>query len=230
MIDSLSYYIRTPQNENACAAIDKLNGASATPIKVIIKGPHYSGKSALVRGVGEDAIRNGAEMMLFTCSGFDIAMALAQEADDSFFERLGETPSLIIDDIAGLKKVDKGDHLLKLLIEERNRLGLSTAITTTEDITEADFPLSAEPLSKFEIIEIQPIDNDGRARFVKMVENAKRKENSPRLATETVDYIANEFAKSFFDMEAATRYFMEDKDCAKFTEIDINTARKLLEK
>ena len=87
-----------------------------------------------------------------------------------------------------------------------------------------------EPLSKFEIIEIQPIDNNGRAQYVRMVENAKRKEGSPELTSEAVNYVANEFAKSFFEIEAATRYFMEDEDCAKFTEIDIDTARKLLGK
>ena len=230
MIDSLSNYVRTAQNEEACAAIDKMNGASATPVRVIIKGPHYSGKSALVRGVGEDAIRNGAEMMLFTCSGFDIAMALAQEADDSFFERLGETPSLIIDDISGLKKVAKGDQLLSLLIEERNKHGLSTALTTAEDIKAKDYPLSAPLLEKFETIEINPIDNKGRACYVRMIEDARKTDKSPSLTNETVDYIANEFAQTFFDMEAATRYFMEDEDCGKFTEINLETARKLLNK
>ena len=87
-----------------------------------------------------------------------------------------------------------------------------------------------EPLSKFEIIEIQPIDNNGRAQYVRMVESIKRKESSPKLINEIIDYMANKFSKSFFDMEAATTYFMEAEDCAKFTEIDIDTARKLLEK
>ena len=230
MIDSLSYYVRTAQNEEACAAIDKMNGASATPVNVIIKGPHYSGKSALVRGVGEDAIRNGAEMMLFTCSGFDIAMALAQEADDSFFERLGETPSLIIDDISGLKRVAKGDQLLSLLLEERKKHGLSTALTTTEDITETDYPLSASYLSKFDVIEINPIDNEGRSSYVKLIAEDRKKDDSPALTDEAVDYIANEFASTFFDMESAARYFMEDEDCRKLDKIDVDTARKLLSK
>ncbi len=63
-----------------------------------------------------------------------------------------------------------------------------------------------------------------------MAENAKKKESSLKLINEIIDYIANKFANSFFNTEAATRYFMEDEDCAKFTEIDIDTARKLLEK
>ena len=57
-----------------------------------------------------------------------------------------------------------------------------------------------------------------------MVEKAKKKESSPKLTNEIIDYIANKFAKSFFEMEAATRYFMKDENCAKFVEIDINTA------
>lgn len=228
MRQSLSVFVESPGNAEALKAFKNLNSGIPIQLEVIVEGPKGSGKSALVKGIAEDAVRNGEGMTIFACSGADIALALMDESNDFFFENLGERPILVIDDLASLVRVDKGDQLLSLLIDERRRLGLSTAIMLDEPLSSFNLTESADRLESFRHISISPLDNEGKAGFVRMVENEYRKETSPSVDDEAVAFIVEAFGASFADMENAMRYLMTDEDCSKLGAIDAAIAEKLL--
>lgn len=228
MKETLESFIVRPGNEAAYQAICDMNGASPIQRKIIIEGPEASGKSALVRGVAEDAIRNGAEMMLFSCSGADMAMALSVDADDSFFERIGETPILLVDEIAPLARAEKGDLLLKLLLEERNKHGLSTAITVRSFDELSSYPEAAEELASFERLHIDPLDNEGKESWVRATADRYKTDESPSLDPEAIAVIVELFGSKYRDMENAARYFMTDDGFSHNDRIDADQARTAL--
>lgn len=228
MRDSLESFVVRPGNEAAYQAICDINGATPIQRKILIVGPGGSGKSTLVRGVAEDAIRNGAEMMMFSCSGADMAMALSVDADDSFFERIGETPVLLIDEIAPLSRAEKGDLLLKLLLEERDKHGLTTAITVRSTDELNDFTEAADKLSAFETITMEPLDDNGKRVWIETAIKQYAKSESPTLDAGAIDVIVELFGSKYSDMENAVRYFMTDDDFTSIGTIDAKTARTRL--
>ena len=132
MRESMETFVRGPGNAEAVRALESLSGLRPIPLKLYIEGPRHAGKSTLVRSWAADAERGGAGEAVFACSGADIAMALQFEADDTFFEKLGATPILLVDDIGLLLQAERGDQLLALMLAERDRLGLSTVVTSRQ--------------------------------------------------------------------------------------------------
>ena len=99
MRESMETFVRGPGNAEAVRALESLSGLRPIPSKLYIEGPRHAGKSTLVRSWAADAERGGAGEAVFACSGADIAMALQFEADGTFFEKLGATPILLVDDL-----------------------------------------------------------------------------------------------------------------------------------
>lgn len=229
MRESLESFVRCAANEEAAHVFDDLNGGVPTATRAVIAGSRHSGKTTLARALGADAQRNGAELMVFVCSGADIALALMDEENDAFFERLGEVPVLVVDDVAPLARADKGDHLLALLLEERDRLGLSTALMVDGALDDYALPLAKERLADFRLVAMGALDEAGRRAFVRQAEAEHRTEASPALADDAVAFIADELPGGLPDCETAVRYLMTDPDCAALGSIDGATARRLLQ-
>lgn len=229
MRESLETFVRCPANEEAARVFDDLNGGIPTATRAVVAGPRHSGKTTLARALGADAQRNGAEQLVFVCSGADIALALMDEDNDAFFERLGATAVLVIDDVAPLARAEKGDQLLALLIEERDRLGLSTALMADGALEDYELPLSAPLLADFRTVTAGALDEEGRQAFVRQAQAEYRAEASPDLTEDAVAFIANELPGGLPDREMAVRYLMTDPDCAVLGTIDGAAARRLLQ-
>lgn len=227
MRESMQTFVKDPGNASAVQALESLNGLRPIPLKLFIEGPHHSGKSTLVRGFAEDALLSGAGETVFACSGADIAMALQFEADDSFFDKLGAVPVLLVDDLDPLLRTDKGDQLLSLMLAERERLGLHTILTSCKPFDECGFEDSLKALESFEVASISPLDQEGKRAFVRMVATEYGTDASPEFNDEVVNSIIEATGGKFDDMENATRYLVTDEDCAAMT-LDSATVKQLL--
>lgn len=227
MRESMETFVRDPGNAEAVQALASLNGLRPLPLKLFIEGPHRAGKSTLVRGWAEDAARAGEGEIVFACSGADIAMALQFEADDSFFDKLGAVPVLLVDDLELLLHTDKGDQLLSLMLAERDRLRLHTILTSRTPLCKCGFEDSLDALGAFETVTMMPLENEGKRAYVRMVAQEYGSEKSPMLSDEVVTCIIEETGGRFVDMENATRYLVTDEDCASM-ELDTATVKKLL--
>ena len=110
MRESMETFVRGPGNAKAVRALESLSGLRPIPLKLYIEGPRHAGKSTLVRSWAADAERGGTGEAVFACSGADIAMALQFEADGTFFEKLGATPILLVDDLGPLLQTEKATN------------------------------------------------------------------------------------------------------------------------
>ncbi|WP_146007834.1 hypothetical protein [Raoultibacter massiliensis] len=228
MRESMGVFIENQGNASAVKALESINGLRPVPLRLFIEGPHHAGKSALVRGWAEDAAKNGAGDSVFACSGADIAIALQFEADDSFFEKLGSTPVLIIDDLEPLLRTEKGDQLLSLMLHERDRQGLHTVITSQIPLTECTLEESRETLDSFEVVTIEPLDEEGKRAFARKAEAEYGSETHPELSDDAVACIIELANGRFADIENAVRYLVTDEDCTSRETLDASAIKELL--
>ena len=231
MKESLESYVRSKRNAAVFEALDSLAQPFPKPVKLFVYGPKHSSKSTFVRSVANSAPAQ-SEMMqetVFACSGADIAIALQFEADDSFFERLGNAPIVIIDDLVPLLSHEKGAQLLDLMIAQRNLIGGSTFIMSDVPFSELALGEALDALNEFDRHEFAPLDDEERAEFVRVAMNQYQNANSPMVDNEAVRLIVTNMGNSFVDMENAARYLMTDEDCAARTSVSGQDARELFE-
>lgn len=229
MRESMETFVRGPGNAKAVRALESLSGLRPIPLKLYIEGPRDAGKSTLVRSWAADAERGGAGEAVFACSGADIAMALQFEADGTFFEKLGATPILLVDDLGPLLQTEKGDQLLSLMLAERDRLRLNTVVTSRTPVAECDLEESGVALSSFEAAHMEPLDDAGKREFVRRVAAEYGTDASPVLEDEAVACIVEMMGTRFEDLENATRYLVTDDDCAAHETLDAAAVQGLLQ-
>ena len=228
MRESMNAFVRSEGNSLAVEAMDSLNELPHGIINLFITGPKGAGKSALVRSWTEDAIRNGGTEKAFACSGADIAMALQFEADDSFFERLGSVPVLVIDDLEPLIRTEKGDQLLSLMLAERERQLFSTVVTSRKPLEDYELADSDKAMQAFKIIQIEPLDESGLKEFVRLAFAEYATKASPTLSDDAVERIVALMKGDFTNIEHAAHYLATDEDCAKLGTINAKTVDELL--
>lgn len=227
MHETMSGFVRTENNANAIECLSAILADPSHQMNIMITGPKFSGKSTLVKGFAFDMSRID-ETCIFICSGSDIEIALALNADDSFFDKLGMTQVLVIDDLELLFNHEDGDHLFSLLLANRIANNLSTVITADCSLPDLQKQVS---LSSFELFceePILPLDAEGRILFVKNAIDYYCNDQSPTLTDDGIDYIANHFSSHLSDLENATRYLMTESSFEKSTTINKNFAKKTL--
>lgn len=228
MRESMDTFVKSPGNALAVEAMESLRKPQQAAAKLFIEGSAKSGKSTLVRSWAEDAARSEGGNTVFACSGADMAMALQFEADDSFFDRLGATPVLIVDDLEPLTHAEKGDQLLSLMLAERERQGFGTVITSRKPLADYRLADSNEAMRAFKVINIEPLDEDGLNEFVRMAFSEYTTEASPSLEDDAVMQIVAMMKGNFTSMEHAARYLATDEGCARLGTLDAKTIEKLL--
>lgn len=182
-----------------------------------------------MRSWAADAERGSAGEAVFACSGADIAMALQFEADGTFFEKLGATPILLVDDIGLLLQAERGDQLLALMLAERDRLGLSTVVTSRQPASACEANEAREALASFENVHMEPLDDAGKREFVRRVAAEYGTDASPLLEEAAVACIVEMMGTRFEDLENATRYLVTDDDCAAHETLDAAAVQGLLQ-
>ena len=229
MKESLESYVRSKRNAAVFEALDSLAQPFPKPVKLFVYGPKHSSKSTFVRSVANSAPAQSETMQeaVFACSGADIAIALQFEADDSFFERLGSVPIVIIDDLVPLLSHEKGAQLLSLMIAQRNLIGGSTFIMSDLPFAELELGEALDALNEFDRHEFAALDDEEKMDFVRVALDQYRNAKSPTVDDRAVSLIVANMGESFRDMENAARYLMTDEDCAKRSNISEQDAREL---
>lgn len=228
MKESLQSFVVHPSNAVAYKVVTSLARQGSASLRLLIEGPRGSGKSSLVRGFASDAEQSGQTGHVFICSGSDIAMALQFEADDSFFDRVGSVPVLLIDDLEPLVNSERGDFFLSLLLAERSRQDISTVITSDTPFGKYCLADSKALLDTFVTIQMQPLDSEGQADFVRLAQQSCRTAQSPALCEEAIGYLAEQFCTDYFGMEAAVQYLMTDEGCRNCQVISLQKVQELL--
>ena len=211
MRDSISTFIETSQNELAVAAMKQLCTKRSEPMEVILVGPKLSGKTTLLRGTQGDLFLIDKEIVCYA-TGADIKMNLEIESDDSFFEKIGKVPILLLDNAELANHSEMGDKLIALLIQERRRQKLDTIITLETPLSEAGFDEAASFLESFDVIPIAPLDLLGQVEYAKLIEKQYCKDKSPKLDDSAYEYIVESANGSYYEIENRIHYLMVGTD------------------
>lgn len=189
---------------------------------IFMYGAPKSGKTHLLRAAQEKVGNAG-----MYCATTDFMLRLDLGTDDAFFDRIGAVPVLFIDVFERLFDHDTAPELMRLLLAERDRLGLSTVIASRFPLSAFELGELAEPLSKFAECELSPLGIDGRSDAARAYESRYRTDESPAISDEAVKVVAAE-SKNIADVENAIQYLMVGTDKGSADTISGDDVRLLL--
>lgn len=108
---------------------------------VVITGPARSGKTHLAAGLGQEAMIQGVRTlfvqtprMLERCLDMDEPST----ARKRYLKQLGAIPLLVMDDFATEHASTERTYLLRRLLDDRSRKGLSTVVASINDVADWD--------------------------------------------------------------------------------------------
>ena len=118
--------------------------------------------------------------------------AIRMDAPDKFFEEIGSVPVLLVDDFQDFfADEEAGPLLCKLMVTERDRLGLDTVFASDAPLSSFDLAAFEGALDGFEELAAEPLDEAGRRAFVLAMRDTFAEEGkAPALADDTVAYLA----------------------------------------
>lgn len=225
-------FVCMSQNEAAHEALKDLAFAKDGPSCVAITGPRWSGKSTLIHECAE-SIEEKDPSLVFVCTGADIAMAISMDADDSFFERLGSSSVLIVDNYDLLLRSESGPQMTKLMLEERSKNGGRTVVVLNEDLeqccSEDSLGEMRAVFARFAFFDLVPLDAAGRRGYVRWMEDVYRCDASPALDDGAVCFLAERSDSTFRDIENEVAFLMTGTDLEPGALVDESLARRLLE-
>jgi hypothetical protein len=128
-----------------------------------------------------------------------------------------------------LLQAERGDQLLALMLAERDRLGLSTVVTSRQPASACEANEAREALASFENVHMEPLDDAGKREFVRRVAAEYGTDASPLLEEAAVACIVEMMGTRFEDLENATRYLVTDDDCAAHETLDAAAVQGLLQ-
>lgn len=189
----LDAFVVTDGNREAADRIFGITQRHAASERIFLVGPAQSGKTELVRSRQRDKDLLSTKRVLYRpCA--ELAEALRANVYDGFFDDLGSFEVLFLDDFEGFYEDEEaGPEICKLLLAERDRLGLDTVITSSKPLSEHNLDGFGDAIKSFEEIRIEPLQGDDLLRYVKgLVEDYTDEEKSPVLADEALEFIAFE--------------------------------------
>lgn len=142
-------FVVTSENEDVYRLVMDVTKNHDEAQKIFVVGPKESGKSLLLRGRWEEKdLLSTKTTMYQSCEV--LPAAIRGGFPDSFFEALGDTPVLLLDDFEGLFKDDEiGPKMFELLMRERDRQGLDTVVTSTSPLASYEDPRVKPALAGF---------------------------------------------------------------------------------
>lgn len=211
MDQSLATLVEDEGNAAALIAAKALCSKHDKALNYVFVGPRFSGKSTLLRACSEDLKRIDPDVCCL-CTGADMKMVLDIESDDSFFEKIGSTPVLLVDSAEIALAHPAGDKLVALLIEERGRCGFDTVFALDAMPEDAGFREALPLLDEFEVIEVSPLGLQGSMDFVCRACGNYSTDCSPSIDGDAVRYLASRFEGKCSDLTNAVRYLMTMTD------------------
>lgn len=210
MVISLDEIVVTEGNQRAFDAILSIGRTEGEPRKLFIWGPKGSGKStvASARGREKDLL---STRRIISCHAQEILAIIKSGINDEFLNEIGEEGILLLDGFDTLFDGDEiGSELGKLLLQERNRNGLSTVVISDMALEHLDTTLLDGVLDDYEQIEVQPLDAAGLQEFAEKIYVSLRNHNdaAPVIAPDALTYIALEFAQEPKDIQNALTFLL----------------------
>ncbi len=231
MSNSPKNFITTPGNDKAVESVEALAQPHDTPRHLFVVGSEKTGKTTLLRSLAfQKDLFSPKRVSLHAAT--EMVEAVRFNAPDSFFEDLGTSDVLLVDDFQDFY-IDEdeaiGVTLCKLMLNERARLGLDTVIFSRSPLSSFDLTEFEGALDDFEELTIEPLDAEGRKAFVRAVQERYRGDDgSPTFTDDAVQYLANDFSSDLRDVEKAVRYFMTSAGLDSSDTVDADLAREAL--
>lgn len=189
------------------AVMDALNAEA--PVRLVVCGPAGSGKTTVLqaRGRERDLL---AERKALYAHAQEILAAIDLEINESLLESVAEVDLLCLDGLDTLvAEGPRGCQTAQLLVDERNRRGLSTVIAFDGAPADLDRAAFGAALDDFEVAEVLPLDAAGLAEFGRrMAERFGAEEGAAVLSDEALAYLAADFAGSADEMRNAVRFLL----------------------
>lgn len=200
-------------NRDAFERVIAITQIHDSPEHLFLVGPEQSGKTMLLRTRAAEKDLLSTKKVSFH-SAKEMTAAVRFDVRDDFFENLGSVGVLLCDDFpAFLEDEEAGLMLCKLMLAERDRLGLDTVFTSRVPLSELDLSACDGLLDQFVQLTVDPLSEEGRREFARRMLEAYAKEGkSPVLDDEAIAYLANEYVASLEEVRLAIKYLMTGSD------------------
>lgn len=209
MLMPLDTIVETAGNAKAVGIIKQITEPREYQTKVFLVGPEGSGKTTIMRARQLDRDLLSTKSVVYRpCK--ELPEALRADVHDGYLEELGSCNVLFLDDFDGFWADDEiGPLMCKLLLQERNRQGGDTVISSTKPLSAYDLGMFEGLFDDFIEVEIAPLAGDDLVAFIKKVQEQYRDEaKSPVLSDEAVAYLAHDFEQSLETKRRAVYYLM----------------------
>lgn len=225
----LDALIKTDGNREAFDRVISITETHEKPQKLFIVGPEDSGKTILLRARAMEKDLLSSKRVSYR-PAWEMVSALRNNAWDGFFEEIGSFEVLFIDDFEEFfTDSEVGPMLCKLLLQERDQLGLDTVIASRAPLEDIDLKDFEGCLDDFETLEVALLDKEGRYELAYELEEAYRIEGkSPSLGEGVLEYIANELAESTSDIRSIMQHLMTNIIATENEVLDKDDVKKVL--
>ena len=160
-------------NETAFKKVVQSSSLEVPPFNMVMYGPVGSGKSTAMaaRASNRDLLSTKQVDYYHT---EEVLLALNHVFPEEFFERMGSVDVLLLDELSRfVRDASAGEDgeigglalCLKLLVNERKRLNLTTIIASDVDPSLMDLSFMEGALDDFEFVEVNPLSDAGRAQL-----------------------------------------------------------------
>lgn len=211
MLKPLDELIFSDGNRESFQRIIDITQTHGKPEKLFLVGPKESGKTTVLRARQLDKDLLSTKRVLYRpCQ--ELPEAMRANVYDGYFDDLGKHEVLFLDDFEGFFEDEEvGPMLCRLLLQERERHGLDTVISSDKPLSEFDLSQFEGVLDDFEEIRIEALDGAGLVDYVRTLLAMYYEEGkSPVLSEEAIDYVAHGLGEPPSMIRKALFYLMTE--------------------
>ena len=202
----------TDGNREAFETVLEITADHDEPVRMFVWGPVGSGKSTVLQARGREKDLLSKKGVMF-CNAAELMLAVTlEDVSEDYLNKAGSIEVLLIDgfeDFFSKNGGEFGPELCRLLLGERNRLGLETVLFSNVALDEVDVSKLGDALDGYRIVAVELLDEAGRLEFAhKVMDSLRTDEAKPIVTDEGLEYIAGPFAQEVGDIRNALRYLI----------------------